>query len=220
MAELLLKKKKKKKKPEDKVVILIEAEENKDLYKKIKELMPEIMSKTFLGMTAYQIKNFVLNKKEYPTEWAKLQQAKLELYIRFKNIILLYFDWLEAKAKAKLYEEMMRELSKSPSPVDKAKKEIYRVKMLKEQFKMDEIIKIVNDKIKECKTFLEVYEKYKHLDDLPENEKEKLIEKTWKEKVMMMPTVFEERYGEEYLKSVLSEEEYEEYQKLKRLYMM
>jgi len=219
MAEtVLLKKKKKKKNPEDKVIYILETEETKELYEKIKKLIPEILAKTYLGMTEYQIKNFVLNKKEFPTEWAKLQQAKVELYVRFKNIILLYFDWLEAKAKAKLYEEQMKALS--DSPIDKAKKEIYRVKMLKELFKMDEIVKIVNDKIKESKAFLDVYEKYKHLDNLSEEEQKKLIEDTWRRKVIQMPTVFEERYGEEYLKSVLSEEEYKEYQRMKRYYLL
>jgi len=219
MAELVLvKKKKKKKKPEDKVVYLIEAEEDKKLYETIKKLIPEIMSKTYLGMTAYQIKNFVLNKKEYPTKWARLQQAKLELYVRFKNIILLYLDWLEAKAREKLYRAQMKRLG--DSPVDQAKKEIYKIKIMREQFKMGEIRKIANDKVKECRAFLEVYQQYKHLDDLPEKEQEKLIEETWKKKVIKMPDVFEERYGEEYLKSVLSEEEYEEYQRLKKYYLM
>lgn len=217
MTETVLIKKKKKKQPEDRVILLIEDKEDKKIYEVIKKLIPKILSKTYLGMTEYQIKNFVLNKKEFPTEWSRLQQAKLELYIRFKNLILLYFDWLEAKAKMKLYEEQIKELS--DSPVDQAKKELLKVKVMREQFKMNEIKKVANDKVKECKAFLDTYLKYKHLDDLPVEEQEKLIEETWKKKVMMMPEIFEDRYGEEYLRTVLSKEEYEEYQKMKKLYM-
>ena len=198
-------------KPEEAITILLD-EDKKAIYEDIKKNIIPIMNNTYLGMTPYQIKEFVLNKKEYPTEYSRLQQAKLELYMRIKNMVTLYFDYLESEAKRELYFRKMRKLEE-----DNPQHKLYQIKIMREEFKMGEIKKILNDKLVECSAFLEAYHKYKELDNLPREEKEKLIVDTWKEKVKQNPFVFYEKFGEEYLKTILSEDEYNEYMSMKNI---
>jgi len=199
------------KKPEEAITTLLE-EDKLSIYEDIQKNIIPIMNNTYLGMTPYQIREFVLNKKEYPTEYSRLQQAKLELYVRIKNMITLYFDYLESEARRELYLKKLQDLKE-----DEPQYKLYQIKIMREEFKMGEIKKVLNDKLVECSAFLETYHKYKELDNLPGEEKDKLIVDTWREKVRQNPVVFDEKFGEEYLKTILSEEEYNEYMSMKKM---
>jgi hypothetical protein len=52
--------------------------------------------------------------------------------------------------------------------------------------------------------------------ELPKEEQERLEAESWAAKAQNFPNVFEERYGEEYLRNALGAEKFEEYKKLRR----
>jgi len=53
------------------------------------------------GMTAFQIKNFILSDLDFPTPDSKWWQAKLELWVRMQNIIAMHYDDRKRTAKVK-----------------------------------------------------------------------------------------------------------------------
>lgn len=55
-----------------------------------------------LGMSAYQIKHFVLNDESFPLPDSKYHQSKLELYTRWQKIVDLEFAFRKNAAQTKL----------------------------------------------------------------------------------------------------------------------
>lgn len=57
-----------------------------------------------LGMSAFQIRHFVLNDESFPLPDSKYHQAKLELYTRWQKTADLEYAFRKNVAKSKLFE--------------------------------------------------------------------------------------------------------------------
>ena len=147
------------------------------------------------GMTPFQIKHFVLNRQEFPTDFAQFQQAKLELYQRIQTLLDLYYQHREAKAKIKLAEGKTEELEKKPDgKIKEAEIELQMIEAEKNQLQIVSIKKQAMDKLNEMIAFGETYKKFKKFDELSLEELSRHEEEYWRIKSAYYPELLE-RYG-------------------------
>lgn len=148
-----------------------------------------------LGMTPFQIRHFVLNRKEFCTDFAQFQQAKLELYHRVMVLFDLYYQYRKASAEIKLAEgEIERLMNEPDGKIKEAKIELQEIEIEKNQFQILNIKKQAKDKLAEALVFYDVYQRYKYFDEMSKEELEKYEEESWKIKSAYYPELTE-RYG-------------------------
>lgn len=162
------------------------------------------------GMTPIQIQHFVLNPVEYPTEWLRLSQANMELQHRYFELKDLAFDCAKAQLKAQLKEE------EAEGELHPIKRKLLLVERDRNLLKAEGIRARAQAILREACVFHAVRGQHKHLEALPPEEKQRLEMEGWQEKARNMPLVFEERYGEEFMRNALGTEGYEAFQRLRR----
>lgn len=159
---------------------LIENVENKELCKSILNMFQTVPQ----GMTSFQIQNFVLSNKSFPTADSKWWQAKLELWVRVQNVIQMHYDYRKFKAKIKEFTARVLEhqymleanglksyeIMKSEAIIDRL-----TVNIEENEFLLVITQKGINDKLKEINAFWEVMQEMgKHMkfsmDDKEEQE--------------------------------------------------
>ena len=158
------------------------------------------------GMTAFQIRNFVLCDLEFPTPDSKYWQAKLELFVRLQNIISMHFDYRKRKTSICLLKAKIEECSDKKNNVIKgyekeifnAKAERYAIEIEEHEFALMNITKTVNDKLLEMQTFWETMKELEPVLEFSKENKEEQEETFWKTKsqytpqlVSKFPEVFE-----------------------------
>lgn len=149
------------------------------------------------GMTAFQIDNFVLNKKEFCNPLFQYQQAKLEIMGRVNTFIDFYYQYREAKAKVKLAEGRIEELNSKSNinlKVKEAKTELQNIEIEKNNFKLKSIEAQAKDKLRETLIFYKTYDKYKYIEGLPKEEIAKMEEEGWRIKSAYFMELLD-RYG-------------------------
>lgn len=151
----------------------------------------EFFSSTSFGMSELQIRKFVINKLEYPTAWSKWRQAKIEMWIRYQNIINMHFDYREAIAKIDLERAKIANWIKDSDELLKAKVKLSQIEIDRNKFKINVIKKQVKDVIKEMGVFYDIVK-----EEEPNITSDEKIEdeKFWKEKIKRRPQEFKERY--------------------------
>lgn len=180
----------------------------------------DILNKVKIGMTDIQIQNFVLNNVEFPTDFSKFKQAKLELWARFENIVNMHFDYRKTQAEIELLKAEREALEKKGDSIAKARIKLKEIEVERKQFQLKVIEKTALEKIEEAKSFYKTYEKHKHFDDgVKKEDIEKLERDYWRARTLMNPFIFEERYGIEWIKSIMTAQEFKEYQEVKRKMM-
>ena len=163
-----------------------------------KELCNEVYSffKTVpQGMTAFQIKNFVLDDLEFPTPDSKYWQAKLELFIHLQNIISLHYDYRKRKANIRVSKAKIEECSDKKNSAIKgyekelfdAKAERYTIEIEENEFALMNITKTVNDKLLEMQTFWEAMQNLKSQLEFSNENKEEQEETFWNIKAQYTP---------------------------------
>lgn len=151
----------------------------------------EFFEKTNFGMSEIQIKNFVLNRVDFPTTWSRYKQGKMELWIRFCSIMDDYFNFQTAKANIELENAKIAEEYSNDSLVSRAKIKLSEIEIEKNRFKIEVMQKSLKDKLKEMEIlYREVTEDEKNIH---EDEKEE-DKKFWNEKIKKNPGIFSERY--------------------------
>lgn len=136
-----------------------------------------------IGMTQFQIENFVLNRKEFSTPLMQYSQAKMELYSRINIFVDDWYQLREAKAKIMLAEGRIEELNANKelnSKIREAKIELQQIEIDKNQFKLGNIEKQAKDKLREAIVFHNTFNKYRYLEDLPKEELDKMEEEGWR----------------------------------------
>ncbi len=174
---------------------------NNEDKEKISQLI-DIDIKIPIGMTEYQINNFVLNKKEFCTHLFQYQQAKMELFSRVQGFIDSYYQIREAQAKIKLSEGRIEELNNINNTntnntntnntninqkVREAKIDLQQIEIEKNQFKLISIEKQAKEKLREALVFYQTFNQYKYLEDLPQEELNKMEEEGWRIKSAYFP---------------------------------
>jgi len=172
------------------------------------------------GMSAFQIKNFVLGNLEHPTIDSKYWQAKLELFVRLQNIISMHYDYRKRKAtirmlKAKIeecYDKKNCAIKSYEKELFDAKAERYSIEIEENEFALMNIIKTVNDKLLEMQTFWETMQYLEPLLEFSNENKEEMEETFWKTKAEYTPEL-KLRFPEVFNPS---RKEYDELQRQKR----
>lgn len=156
---------------------------------KVQELIGINIEKINLGMTPFQITNFVLNKKEFPTPFAQFLQSRSELYLRANTIIDLYFQYRECIAKITLAEGRKEKIEQEEavSKIKEAKLELQSIEIDKNKLRMQNIKNQIVDKLKETKVFYEVYKKNKHFETDSIEDIQKAEEEYWRIKSAYYP---------------------------------
>jgi len=190
----------------NKYLQIIENPKDKELCEKIIEL-----SKKFdTAMTPIQIENFVLNDIEFPTSYGKFIQCQLELTGRFGQIVEIYYQIKENEIKIRQKE---RKIAETQDDLEKELLELQREKLeLRILGSKKELKKI----LREARLFFRFYEKHPEFQELTPEKAFQLDAEQWAKKTLNMPTVFEERYGENYMKKVLGEGNYQKYKELRQ----
>ncbi len=162
MSELLLKRKKK--------LVIIDNSSNQY----IESIIDRIFRKMPLGMTKYQIQNFVLNTVDYPTPDSRYWQAKFELWQRIMKLYGLQFDYEETCAKIFYYDARIKK--DEDDPAEEAKKQLYLVKKARAEFSKVMIKKNAEDTLREIRVFMETIREIepnmKHSKDEKETQEE------------------------------------------------
>lgn len=155
------------------------------------------LGKIPIGMTQFQIENFVLNRKEFSTPLMQYQQAKMELFIRVNGFVDSYYQLREAKAKIELAEGRIEELSTNKElnkKIRNAKVDLQQIEIDKNTFKLTSIEQQAKEKLREALVFYKVFDKYKYLEDLSQEELNKMEEEGWRIKSAYYSEL-PERYG-------------------------
>ena len=115
------------------------------------------------GMTSFQIHNFVLSDKDFPTADGKWWQAKLELWVRLQNVVQMHYDYRKRSAKIKELEARIME-QRVNTKMETEEYVILRTEAVIERLtvNIDEnefacalIVKGISDKMKEMESFWE-----------------------------------------------------------------
>ena len=180
---------------------IIENEKDRNRFQKIAEF-----SKRFhFGMSRIQIENFVLNDIEFPTPYGKFKQAIVELVHRLQNLTNLYYQIREKEIKIKMKEQAII------GEANPLKEDLLILQQEKLEIQLNALKMQVKTLLTEAQVFFEVYESYPQFHNLSSQEILELEKADWGKKTLNMPTVFEERYGERYMREVLGQENYAKY---------
>ena len=188
----------------NKYLQIIENPKDKELCEKVIELFKKFDT----AITPIQIENFILNDIEFPTSYGKFTQCQLELASRFGQLIEIYYQIKENEIKIRQKERKIIETQ------DDLEKELLELQKEKLEMKILGSKRELKKILKEARVFFGFYEKHPEFQELSPEKTFQLEAEQWAKKTLNMPTVFEERYGEDYMKKALGEGAY---QKLKEL---
>lgn len=163
----------------------------------VKEILDIDIGKVPLGMTEFQINNFVLNRREFPTDLMQFQQTKLEIHTRILVFADLYYQYRDAKARIKLAEGKIEDLKNTAqglnAKVKEAKIELQEIEIEKNQFKLKNIQHMAKEKLRETLAFYKAYQKFRLFESMKPEELAKLEEEGWKIKSAYYPEI-QQRY--------------------------
>lgn len=150
-----------------------------------------------MGMSEYQINNFVLNEREFCTPFMQYHQAKVELFTRMQGFVDSYYQLREAQAKIKLAEGKIEDLSKQHDlnpKIKEARIELQQIEIEKNRFRIDITEKQAKEKLRESLVFYRTYRKHRNFENLKPEEIAKMEEEGWRIKSAYYPE-FPQRYN-------------------------
>ena len=149
----------------------------------------EIFDSLQLGMSDIQIEKFVLNDFDFPTEWGKYKQSKLELWVRFQAIVTQYFEYEKLLAEIELLEAEIDELKSIGDRISLAKARVKEIEIEQRKFRLEVIKKTIMDKLREARAFYRTFSKLKDkFENLTEEKIRELELEFWREKAKFDPT--------------------------------
>lgn len=178
----------------DQILTIFNDNNDKDT---IKNILNSDIGKIPIGMSAFQIENFVLNRKEFSTPLFQYRQAKTELFIRMQGFIDSYYQIREAQAEVMLAEGRIEELNKNDElnkKIRDAKIELQQIEIEKNQYKLNNIEKQAKEKLRETIIFHNIFYKYRYLENLSQEELDNMEEEGWRIKSAYYSEL-PERYG-------------------------
>ena len=147
-----------------------------------------------LSRSEFQIHHFVLNKKEFPTEWSKFQQIKLELHTGIQSLMDMFFQLEETQANIELTKAEIEELQIETSKINSAKVKLKQINLDKNKFKIISIQHTAQEKLKEIMIFYDIFNDLKELNCKTYKDNKIMEEETWKIR-SMYNNEFKNRYG-------------------------
>lgn len=150
----------------------------------IKKIIDIDLGRIPMGMSTFQIDNFVLNNREFTNDLFQYKQAKMEISTRINGFIDSWFQYKEGISKIKLAEgeiEDLRNNSNNINPkIKEAKIELQEIEIEKNKFRVSSLEQQSKDKLREILAFYRTYDKYRYLEDKSQEELTKLEEEGWK----------------------------------------
>jgi hypothetical protein len=149
-----------------------------------------------LSRTEFQIHHFVLNEKEFPTEWSKFQQIKLELHTGIQSLMDMYFRLEEAQTHIELLKAQIEELQlqTETSKINAVKIKLKQINIDKNKFRILSIYHTAQEKLKEIMIFYDIFNNLKELNYITHKDNNIMEEETWKIR-SMYNAEFKNRYG-------------------------
>jgi len=191
----------------EKPLDLIKKEEDRAILTEISNFLTDFSQ----PITSIQVNKLVLNDIEYPTEYAKVKQAKLELMSRYYSIVDSYYDIKKKELELELLNE---EIDSEQHPI---KKQLKQLEKEKNTIQLQTTKTRLDTVLKEIKIYYKHYEQYNgKYNNLNDEDKCKFEEELWAKKAKNNPIIFEERYGD-FLKNVLGVDKYDAYKERRKI---
>jgi len=191
----------------DKPLDLIKKEEDRAILTEISNFLSDFSQ----PITSVQVNKLVLNDIEYPTEYAKVKQAKLELMSRYYSIVDSYYDIKKKELELELLDE---EIENEEHPIRKKLKQLEKEK---NTIQLQSIKSRLDTVMKEINVYYNHYKLYDgKYNNLSDEEKCTLEEEMWKKKAINNPVIFEERYGK-FIEEVLGKDKYNAYKERRKI---
>lgn len=151
---------------------------------KVKQIIDIDLGKIPMGMSTFQIENFVLNNREFTNDLFLYKQAKMEISTRINGFIDSWFQYKEGISKIKLAEGEIEDLQNNSinlnSKIKEAKIELQEIEIDKNKFRVSSLEQQSKEKLREILAFYKTYDKYKYLEDKTPEELSELEEEGWK----------------------------------------
>mgnify|MGYP003394376882 CR=1 FL=1 len=140
----------------------------------------DIKGLTF-GLTSFQINNFVLNKREFTTDFAQFKQSRFEIRNRLLVLIDLYYQYREYIINKKLAEGRIEKIKNEEKyeKIKDARVELQQLDIDKNDFRIGGTLNEATKIIQEIQSLYTVYSKYRHFELLPQDKIDKLEEECW-----------------------------------------
>ena len=185
----------------EKPLDLIEKKEDRAILTEISHFLSDFSQ----PITSIQVNKLVLNDIEYPTEYAKIKQAKLELMSRYYSIVDSYYDIKKKELELELLDEEIRNENHL------IKKKLKQLEKEKNTIQLQSIKSRLDTVMKEINIYYNHYNQYNgKYNNLSDEDKCTLEEELWSKKAKNNPVIFEERYGD-FIKEVLGEDKHKSY---------
>ena len=191
---------------QNKQLQVLENVEDKKMFQEIIKALETFNS----GVSVIQVENFVLNDIEFPTKYGKYQQIKLELVSRYQTLVDTSYNMREKQIQLEMKEkeiENERDVLKLKLLNLESEKLMFGISGLKGQLRRI---------VKETQIFYGMYLQYEEFYNLTSEKEFELEKEQWARKTLNMPTVFEERYGGEYMKKIIGEDDYKKYLEIRK----
>lgn len=180
---------------------LIEKKEDRLILTEISNFLSDFSQ----PISSVQVNKLILNNIEYPTDYAKIKQTKLELMSRYYSIVDSYYDIKKKELELELLNE---EIEKEHHPIKRKLKQLEKEKNI---IQLQSVKSRLDTIMKEINIYYNYYNQYNgKYNNLSNEDKCKLEEELWIKKALNNPIIFEERYGN-FIKEILGENKYKSY---------
>lgn len=114
------------------------------------------------GMTHFQITNFVLNDRDFPTYASKYFQARIEMFTRYTNILNAYYECQITDAEVELLDVSMSEMERKSAITarDRAVAKLLSAKRAQKLMRKEFSKKEATRQIRELKAFWDNHQYY------------------------------------------------------------
>lgn len=164
------------------------------------------------GMSDLQISKFILNDTDFPTDFGKYRQAKLELYTRYEVIVNAFLDYRKTGveiSKLKAQIENHRYSTESATVTDpethetsmlpygrvaQANIDLKEIEIQRKTFQLGQMEQMILVKIRESRALYDTYALYTEFDDLSVGEMAKRDLEFWRAKSKYDDTGTLEKY--------------------------
>lgn len=193
--------------PIEKPLDLIKKEEDRAILNEIGNFLSDFSQ----PITSVQVNKLVLNDIEYPTEYAKVKQAKLELMSRYYSIVDSYYDIKKKELELELLNE---EIDNEHHPIRKKLKQLEKEK---NTIQLQSVKSRLDTVMKEINIYYNHYTQYNgKYNNLSDEDKCTLEEEMWEKKAINNPVIFEERYGK-FIEEVLGKDKFKAYKERRKI---
>lgn len=171
--------------------------DNKSDIDKLESLFDIDFNNFYVGMSEFQIKHFVLNRKEFTNDVHQLQHVKFEIWKRIITFFDMYYQYHKAQAKIELAEGEIEDIESDTSLNNKKKNAritLQRLEIEKNKFALFNTRSETQKLLTECSYFYDAYKELKYVEDLSQKEQQKLWEEGWHIK-SAYDQLLTERYG-------------------------